>query len=223
MSAGLAVLPRTAEVAGIDGGGGQPAGLAGVAAAPRAPDLAGRGEVLPGDRVAHLLEGVAPVAEVLRALGDEFEFAGVDLGAVLGVHQVAHLRGEPVDAAVEAADLGVEGVDDAPEQVLALVGELEAVGGDAFREDAERFADRVHRVVCVPDLAGVELVAFRSGAEELRVLADHGGRGPGIEGVDIEGHELGSLRLSWRRAVRERSAVAVCWDTLGAGEPPGPE
>ncbi len=55
-------------------GGDQLSGLAGVAAAPGTPDLAGDAAVLFGDGV-------------------------------------AHLRGEPVDGAVESADLGVEDVD----------------------------------------------------------------------------------------------------------------
>ncbi len=70
MRAGPAVLAGALEVAGLDGGGSQLAGLAGVAAAPRAPDLAGGGAVLPGHRIAHPLDGVAAVAEALRALGD---------------------------------------------------------------------------------------------------------------------------------------------------------
>ena len=89
--------------------------------------------------------------------------------------EVAQLRAQPIDAAVESADLGVEGVDEAPEEALAFVGELRAGGPDALCEDSERFAHRVQCVVCVPDFAGVELVAFRRGAVELRVVANGGG------------------------------------------------
>ena len=143
-----------------------------VAAAARAPDVAGLGAVGVGCCVAHLFEGVAAVAEVLRPVGHQLELAGLHLGAVLGALEVAQLRAEPVDAAVEAAHLGVEGVDEAPQQALALVGELGAVRPHALGEDAERFAHRVDGVVCVPDVAGVELAALGGCAEELRVLAD---------------------------------------------------
>ena len=64
---GLAVLPRALKVAYVDGGGGQRtglAGVAGVAAAPRTPDVSGLGAVVLGGGIAHLLEGVAAVAEV---------------------------------------------------------------------------------------------------------------------------------------------------------------
>ena len=169
------VLPRPHEVACVDGGRGELAGLRDVGAASRAPGVAGLRAIGVGYSVAHLLERVAPVAEVLRAVGDEFQLAGLDFGAVLRGLEVAQLRAEPIDAAVESADLGVEGVHEPPEEALALVCELEAIGSDARCDDAERFAHRVHRVVCVPDLAGVELVAFRCRAVELRVLADGGG------------------------------------------------
>ena len=61
------------------------------ATAARTPGLAGRAAILFGRRAAHLLECVAPVAEVPRAPGDEFQLAGVDLGAVLGAFEIAHL------------------------------------------------------------------------------------------------------------------------------------
>ena len=154
---------------------GQVAGLARVRPAPRPPGVAGLRAVGVGCGVAHLLEGVAAVAEVLRPVRRQLQLPRVDLGAVLGALQVADLGREPVDAAVEAPHLGVEAVDEPPEQALALVCELEPVRRDAFGDDAERFAHRVDGVVAVPDLAGVVLAAFRSGAEELRVLAD--GRG----------------------------------------------
>ena len=74
---------------------------------------------------------------------------------------------EAVDAAVEAPDMGVELVDEAPEQALALDGELEAGGTYALCDDAERFAHRFERVDFVPDLARVEPVALPCRAEEL--------------------------------------------------------
>ena len=43
--------------------------------------VAGFGAVSLGGEVAHGLEGIAPVAEVLDPFGQAFEFAGLDLGA----------------------------------------------------------------------------------------------------------------------------------------------
>lgn len=82
-------------------------------AAAWAPDVGSLGAVLLGD-------GVAPVSEVLRLLRQQLLLAGVDLRAVLRALDVAHLRSEPVDAAVEPANLGVDAVDEVSEQVLAL-------------------------------------------------------------------------------------------------------
>ena len=144
-------------------------------AASRAPGVAGVCAVGVGHCVAHLLERVAPVAEVLRAVGDQLELAGLDFGAVLAGLKVAQLRAEPVDAAVEAPDLGVEGVHEPPEEALAFVGHLEPVRSHPFGQDAERFAHRAGGVVFVPDLAGVELVALGLRAEELCVLANRRG------------------------------------------------
>ena len=161
-----------------------------------------------GGGVAHPLEGVAALAEVPRPVGDEFEFAGLHLAAVLGALEVAELGREPVDASVEPSHLGVEAVDEAPEQGLALVGELEAVGGDARGEDAERLAGRVEGVAAVPDLAGVELAGLGGCAEEPRVLADGGGDGVfvSVDAVDVVHGGL----LAWRMkggSAPERSGV----------------
>ena len=49
----------------------------------RSPHVAGVGAVPLGRRIPESLEGVAPVAEVLRTLGDPFQFPGLDFGAVL--------------------------------------------------------------------------------------------------------------------------------------------
>ncbi len=109
------------------------------------------------------------------------------LAAVLRAQEVAELGREPVDAAVEPSHLGVEAVDEAPEQGLAFVGELDAVGGNARGEDADRLAHRVEGVVAVPDLAGVELAALGRCAEEPRVLADGCGDGVflSVDAVDV--------------------------------------
>ena len=167
-------------------------------AAPRAPGAAGRVAVLFGHCIAQGLEGVAAVAEVACAVRREFEFAGLDFGAVLRVLQVAHLRRELVDAAVESSHLGVEGVHEPPEQVLSFVGELDAVRCDVLCEDAERFADRRYGLVLVPDVPGVELVAFGCDSVERGVLADDGGGGlclVSVHGFDIEHQSVSLMKL----------------------------
>ena len=67
--------------------------------------------------------------------------------------------------------LGVEHVGEAPEQALALVGELEPVRPDALDEDAEGLQHRGGGVVVVRDVAGVELAALGGHAVERRVVA----------------------------------------------------
>ena len=149
--------------------------------------LAGPGAVLLGSGVAHLLEGVAPVAEVAGSVGEELELERPDLGAVLALLQLVHLGDELVNAAVESPDLSVEGVDEAPEQALALVGELCSVWAYALGEDAEGLAHRLHGVVLVPDDAGVELAALGGGAVDLGVVADGCGYGLvlSVDAVDV--------------------------------------
>ncbi len=116
-------------------------------------------------------------AEVLRPVGDEFELAGLDLAAVLRAGEFLHLGRDAVDGAVEALCLCVEHVGEAPEQGLALVGELGAVDGNAGDDDADRLVQRFERLVAVPDVAAVELSALGGGAVEGRLLAGGGGRG----------------------------------------------
>ena len=106
MRHGLAVLAGAHEVAGVDGGGSQVAGLAGVRSAPGPPCAAGVRAVGFGGFVAHDLEGVAPVGEVLRAVGDKLQFAGLDLGSVLRALKVAKVGQQLVGGAVEALGLG---------------------------------------------------------------------------------------------------------------------
>ena len=168
---GLAILARPLEIAGVDGRRGQLAGLRGVRAAPWPPHGAGLDAVGGGGGVAHGLEGVAPSGEVLRTVRHKLELARLDLGAVLLALQVAQSGQQLVGGAVETLGLAVEHVDEAPEQALAFVGELGSVGTDALCEDAEGFAHRVERVVGVPDVAGVELVALGRCAVERGVLA----------------------------------------------------
>ena len=133
----LAVLACAAEVAGVDGGGGEPSGVRGVRAVARAPDVAGLDAVGVGGEVAHLLEGVAAVAEVAGSVAEKLELPRLHLVAVLGALEVSHLGHDPVDGAVEAGDLGVEHVDEAPHQGLALVGHgLQNGGGRGARSDA---------------------------------------------------------------------------------------
>ena len=134
----------------------------------RAPDVAGLSAVGVGGEVAHLLEGVAPVAEVAGAVGEQLQLPCLHLGAVLCGLEVFHLGHDPVDGAVEPLHLRVQHVDEAPQQALALVGHLCAVDGDAVHDDADGLAEGVDGVVLVPDLAAVELAALRRCAEEWR-------------------------------------------------------
>ena len=76
------------------------------------------------------LVGASEATEASTPVGVSPQFAGVDLGAVVGALEVAHLRHELVATAVEMTHLGVEGVDDPPEQAFAFVGEMHAVGSD---------------------------------------------------------------------------------------------
>ena len=76
---GLAVLAGADEVAGVDGGGGQLAGLRDMAAVAGAPGLAGGAAVGVGGGVAQGLEGVAAAAEVLRPVGDQLQLAGLEM------------------------------------------------------------------------------------------------------------------------------------------------
>ena len=200
-------------------------GLRDVAAAARAPDLAGLDAVCVGGGVAHLLERVAPVCEVPRPVGNQFQFERLDLGAVLFALEVAEFGRELVGGAVEAPGLGIEHVDVAPEQALAFVGELGSVDGDAVGEDAEGLRDGGDRVIAVPDIAGVELAALWGCAVECGALADRGGGGPVLElgGVDVrdEGHDdLPILSCTHRSVVRR---CDVLFFHARASEPPGPK
>ena len=94
------------------------------------------------------------------------------LGTVLGALEVAHLRRDAVDSPVEAGDLRVQAVDEAPQQRLALVRHLRAVHGDAVHDDTDGLAEGVDGVVLVPDDAAVELAALRRCAEQRHALAD---------------------------------------------------
>ena len=138
--------------------------------------------------------------------------------------QVAQPGRQPVDAAVQAPDLGVEGVDEAPQQVFALVGELEAVGADTIGEDAERFAYSRDSFVAVPNVPGIELVAFGGGAVQHRVLADHRGGGLRLEGVvDVVHVRVSCLEWSGQPARCAVAVLAPAYVSLGharAAEPP---
>ena len=172
----LAVLSRPLEVARVDHGRCELAGLRDVGASPGSPDLAGLYAISLGGRVAQSFEGVSAVGEILRPVGLEFEFAGADLGAVLFALQFTDTGDEPVGGAVEALCLCVEGVDEAPQEVRSFVGELCAVGC-GLCEEVEGLDDGGGGFLLVPYDAGVELIGSRSRAEELRLLADHGGEG----------------------------------------------
>ena len=141
----------------------------------RTPGIAGLCAVSLGGEVAHGLEGVAPITEVLDPVGQAFQFARLDLGAVLLLAEVFHLGRDLVDAAVEALDLCVQRIHEAPEQALAFVGELRAVRCDGAGQDVDRFLDPGKRLVFVPDLAVVELIRARGRAEQGGLFASHCG------------------------------------------------
>ena len=77
-----------------------------------------------------------------------------------------HLGRDLVDAPVEALDLGVQCIDETPEQALAFVGELRAVQCDGTGQDVDRFLDPGKRLFFVPDLPVLELLRTRSCAEQ---------------------------------------------------------
>ena len=117
----------------------------------------------------------APVPEVLDPVGQEFQLARLDLGAVLLLAEIFHLGRDLVDTAVEALDLGVQCNDEAPKQVLTFVGELRAVRCDGAGQDVDRFFDPGQSLFLVPDLAVVELVRTRGCAEQGGLFASHCG------------------------------------------------
>ena len=175
MRLGLLVLSGAEEVAGIDRRGGELRGAAGVRTVPRTPGVAGIGSIPLGRRIAQLLEGVAPIAEVAGALDDPLQLPGVDFGPVLRALQLFQLRREPVDGAVQSHGLHVQGVDEPPEQRFPFIGELGAVGRDLIDEGVEdRFQAR-QRLVAIPDGSWIGLALLRRSSEALEVLADHGG------------------------------------------------
>ena len=141
----------------------------------RAPGVAGLGAVSLGGEVAHTLEGIAAITKVLDPVGQEFQFPRLDLGAVLFLAEVFHLGRDLVDAAVEALDLGVQRIDETPEQALAFVGELRAVRCDGAGQNVDRFLDPGKRLVLVPDLSIVELFGTRGRAEQGGLFASHCG------------------------------------------------
>ena len=141
----------------------------------RAPGVAGLGAVSLGGEVAHTLEGIAAITKVLDPVGQEFQFPRLDLGAVLFLAEVFHLGRDFIDTAVEALDLGVQRIHEAPEQALAFVGELRAVRCDGTGQDVDGFLDTGESLVLVPDLAVVELVGARGCAEQGGLFASHCG------------------------------------------------
>lgn len=78
--------------------------------------------------------------------------------------EVLHLRGDAIDHPVEAGDLRMEAVDQAPEQ---------------------RLAQRVDGVIFVPHLAAVELASLGACAVEREALADGCGLCSGCGGVAV--------------------------------------
>ena len=134
----------------------------------RTPGLSGLDAVALGGEVAHLLEGVPPVAEVLGALGQGLQFMGGDFRTILRAFEVAHLGDDLVDGAVDALGLRVERIDEAPQQALTFVGELRAIRCDGLREDVYDLLDTGQGFVLVPDNPGVGLAQFGGAAEQLQ-------------------------------------------------------
>ena len=125
------------EVAGVDGGGGELAGLADVRAAPWTPGRARLGAV--GVRRRGRASSRTRRGGLRGPVRDSTVRSsswGVDLGAVLGAFEVAELRFQCIGGAVEAVHLGVEEVDEAPQERFAFVGELGAVAGDVVVANA---------------------------------------------------------------------------------------
>ena len=89
--------------------------------------------------------------------------------------EVFHLGRDLVDTAVEALDLGVQRIHEAPEQALAFVGELRAVRCDSAGQYVDGFLDPGKRLVLVPDISIVELVGARGRAEQGGLFASHCG------------------------------------------------
>ena len=94
-------------------------------------------------------------------IGEAFEFAGLDLGAVLLALEVFHLGRDLVDTPVEALDLCVQRIHEAPEEALTFVGELRAVRCDGAGQDVDRFLDPGKGLFLLPDLPVVELIRTR--------------------------------------------------------------
>ena len=87
--------------------------------------------------------------------------------------EVFHLGRDPVDAAVEALDLGVQCINEAPEQALAFVGELRAVRCNRTGQNVDGFFDPGKGFVLVPNPAVVELISTGGRAEQGGLLASH--------------------------------------------------
>ena len=190
---------------------------AGVRPVARAPDVAGVDAVCLGGGIAHGLERVAPVAEVPRPVGQGLELPGLHLCAVLCALQVPQLGDDAVDGAVEAGDLAVQRVHEAPQQRLALVGHLRPVYGDAIHDHTDRFRQRIQGVVVVPDVAAVELAALRASTVKREALADGGGGRCGL-GVDMSVEHDALLLFILRDPVPRRD---IHFGHARAGEPRG--
>ena len=99
---------------------------------PRAPCVTGLSTVGVGGDVAHLLEGVAAVAEALRPVREGLQFPCLHLRCRPARVSRSRISGVMRSTARSSlCDLTVQHVDEAPHQRLALVGHLRAVDGDA--------------------------------------------------------------------------------------------
>ena len=143
---------------------------------PGPPYLAGLDAVSLGGRVTQPLEGVAAGGEIPGPVGGEFELARPDLGAVLLALHFTDAGDEFVGGAVEPLGLGVQGVDEAPQEVSSLVSELRSVGC-GFGKCGEGLEDGGGGLRLAPDGPVVELVRPGRRAEQRGLLADHCGEG----------------------------------------------
>ena len=110
-------------------------------------------------------------------------------------------------------NLGVEGVYDAPPQVLALIGDVEAVGGRVRGDDAEGFGHRPYGVVTAPDIAVVVLAALRRRAEEWAFSLMVEVTEVSVKGSISKVTMMAAIWLALNRTGRY-PAVMDCWDTL---------
>ena len=152
-------------------------GLVGFA---RAPGAVGQRLVGDGCGIGEAVEGERAVVKVPGLVSLLCEFVVADFGSVLGMDELADCMGHAFDALVQAFRLGVEDVDEAPEDLVAILGERRAVGREPGRDDVHDLFDGGVCVVRVVDGPGVGLAAGGPEAEDaglVHPVADVGAEG----------------------------------------------